>query len=68
MKYRVIYPYPGHLNDMPVLLPIGTIVEWWDERGFYLSHAVNGICVPIAKWAVEAWEKYFQKVEEGEPK
>jgi hypothetical protein len=66
-QYRVIKQYIAYLEDMPVLLPVGTLLTFWDERGFYLSEPVNtayaGVCAPVSKWAVEAWHNYFEKIE-----
>lgn len=61
--YKVIKPYTTYFASNPITLPVGTILEYWEERGFYLSHAVDNFCVPVSKWAVEAWTEYFQKVE-----
>lgn len=63
MKYKVIKSFISYNTSPPLTLPVGTIVEWWAERGFYISHAVNNICVAISKWAVEAWRDYFEVVE-----
>lgn len=61
--YRVIKPYTSYNTIPPLTLPVGTILEWWEERGFYVNHAVDNNCVAISKWAVEAWHDYFEKVE-----
>ena len=60
-QYRVIKPYRA--ESYPVTLPVGTILEWWPDRQVYLSRAVNGVCVGMSKWAVEAWHNYFEPVE-----
>lgn len=62
MDYKVIKPYTARFGNMPILLPIGTVLHWWDERGFYLSEAVDNTCVPVTKWAVESWHEYFEPV------
>lgn len=64
--YKVIKPYTSYNIRPPLTLPVGTIIEWWEERGFYINHAVNNTCVQIGKWAVESWSDYFEKVEEQE--
>lgn len=64
MKYKVIKNYYAYLGEFPILLPVGTILTYWEGRGFYLSEAVDGYCVPVMKWAVESWSNYFEKVTE----
>lgn len=61
--YRVIKPYYALIGETPLCLPVGTILTYWEERGFYLSEAVNNICCPVTKWVVESWHDYFEKVE-----
>ena len=60
--YKVIKPYTSYDFGKPILLPAGTLLHWWDERGFYNSEAINGVCVAVTKWAVEAWHEYFEPV------
>lgn len=61
--YRVIKPYYSLSGGIPIRLPVGTILTYWRERGFYLSEAVDNIRFPVEKWAVESWHDYFEKVE-----
>lgn len=63
MKYKVIKPYQSRAYSPPITLPVGTVLDLWEERGYYLSEAVNNMCVPVARWAVEAWYDYFEKID-----
>jgi len=60
--YRLIKPFYS-IAYGPVTLPVGTIVTWSETHGIYISEAIDGICVPIEKWAVESWHDFFEKVE-----
>ena len=63
MKYKLIREYYS-ICFGPVTLPVGTIVTWREAHGVYISEAINNVCVPIEKWAVESWHYYFEKVEQ----
>ena len=62
--YKVIKPYFS--VSAGITLPVGTIVHWWNERGFYVAEAVNNICAAIPKWTVEAWHDYFEPLPPAE--
>jgi hypothetical protein len=64
--YQVIKTFVAHVGEVPFLLPVGTLLHWWDERGFYNSEAVNNVCVPVTRWAVETWSDYFMQVVEDD--
>ena len=60
--YKVIKTFYTHVGEVPITLPVGTKLTFWENRGFYLSEAVNNCCVAVPKWTVEAWWDYFEKV------
>jgi hypothetical protein len=63
--YRIIKPYTSH-HYGAITLPIGTILEWFEQNKSYLSHPVQGHCVPVSKWAVESWNDYFEIIKKDE--
>lgn len=66
MKYKVIKAYTSNFYSYPIRLPVGTVVTYWDERGFYLSETVDGHCVPLPRYVVEAWNNYFEEIKDGQ--
>ena len=65
-QYQVIKPYIAHVGEVPFMLPVGTVLSWWQERGFYLSEAIHGVCVAVGRWTVETWSDYFMPVAEDD--
>jgi hypothetical protein len=57
-KYKVIHQYQSYAFDEPILIPVGTIGEWFEQANAYLFH-VDNYAIPVAKWAVEAWHAFF---------
>jgi hypothetical protein len=62
-KYKVIHTYQSYAFGFPLLIPVGTIGEWFEQAKAYLFH-VDNYAVPVGKWAVEVWHDFFEKVEE----
>jgi hypothetical protein len=65
MTYKIIKPYTSYYYR-PIVLPVGTKLEWFEHNKCYVSEAINNVCVPVQKWAVESWHDYFEKVDEPE--
>lgn len=60
-QYKVIKEYTSYCFGFPLSLPVGTILSYWKERGFYTATA-DGYVVCVDKWAVEAWHDFFKEV------
>jgi hypothetical protein len=65
-RYQVIKPYIAHVGEVPFVLPAGTVLSWWQERGFYLSEPINNVCVAVLRWPVETWSEYFMPIIEDD--
>jgi hypothetical protein len=60
--YTTIHDYLSYAYSPPVLIPAGTVGEWFEQAQAYLFH-VGNVAVPVKKWAVEAWHDFFAEVE-----
>ena len=62
-RYRVIHEYLSYSTGRAVVIPVGTIGEWFEQAKKYLF-LVGDTNIPVGKWAVEAWDEFFERVEE----
>jgi hypothetical protein len=60
-QYKVIHQYLSYGLGEPILLPVGTVGEWFEQADAYLFH-VGNYAIPVKKWAVEAWTVFFEEV------
>lgn len=63
-KYKVIKPYRTEMHG--IVLPVGTVIEWWSANGYYLSTPVtsDSVMAPVRLQEVQKKSDHFEKVEE----
>jgi len=64
MKYRVIRDYVSYWYGFGILIPAGSIGEWFEQAKCYTFPAINGYIPCVEKWPVEAWHDFFEPVVE----